>query len=139
MPSPTQSTQADSTMLTAIARRCFWLALLWWILTEAHSDVWALGLLAVAASAATSLRLLPLREGQRIGILALLNFLAYFLWNSVRGGIQVAALALRPRLDLAPTVLELTPALPPGVPRILMLNTLALMPGTVSLGLDNAQ
>jgi multicomponent Na+:H+ antiporter subunit E len=66
-------------------------------------------------------------------------FIAFFLWNSIRGGLQVARLALRPRLDLAPMMLELSLALPPGAARVLMLNTLGLMPGTVGVRMDDAR
>lgn len=113
-------------------------ALIWWALTEGRTDAWALGMVAVAAATAASLRLLP--PGlHRIGGIALLRFLAFFFWNSMRGGFQVAMLALRPRLDVAPVVLELSLALPPGAPRILMLSALGLMPGSVGVRLDNAQ
>lgn len=129
-------------MIRAIALRALSFALLWWVLTEGRTTGWGLGMLAVTAATAASLRLLPPHRRQyrrRIGILALLRFLAFFLWNSVRGGIQVAAMALRPQLDLRPTVLELFLVLPPGAPRILMLNTLGLMPGTIGVDLDDAR
>ncbi len=45
-------------------------------------------------------------------------------------------MALRPRPDLRPEFLELELALPVGSPRVLMLNTLGLMPGTLGVRLD---
>ncbi|PKO84380.1 MAG: cation transporter [Betaproteobacteria bacterium HGW-Betaproteobacteria-11] len=112
-------------------------ALLWWVLAEGRMDGWWVGLCGVAAATWASLRLSPPRAG-RLRAVPLLRFLAFFLWNSVRGGWQVARLALRPRLDLAPTTLDLAVMLPAGGARQLMLNTLSLMPGTVGVGLDDA-
>ncbi|MCK7498394.1 MAG: Na+/H+ antiporter subunit E [Comamonadaceae bacterium] len=48
----------------------------------------------------------------------------------------MAAMALRPRLDLRPTVIELPLGLPPGAARVLMTSVLGLMPGTVGVRLD---
>jgi len=118
-----------------IAQRVALFALLWWILAEGRLDGWLLGGIAVAAAAWASLRLAP--PGKRgVRAVPLLRFLGFFVWNSLRGGAQVAWMALRPRPDLAPALLELELALPPGTPRVLMLNTLGLMPGTLGVRLD---
>lgn len=113
-------------------------ALLWWILAEGRLDAWWLGAGAVAAATWASLRLVP--PGVRsVRVLPLLRFLGFFVWNSLRGGAQVAFMALRPRPDLEPALLEFEVALPPGTPRVLMLNTLGLMPGTLGVNLDAAR
>ncbi len=125
-------------MLRPILQRGLLFALLWWVLAEGSAGSWGLGAVAVALATAISLRLLPPR-GRRIGPIALTRFVAFFLWSSMRSGLQVASLALRPRLDLAPRVLERRLALPPGAPRLLMLNALTLMPGTVGVSLDDAR
>jgi len=125
-------------MMRAILTRSLLFALLWWVLAEGHAANWGLGAVAVVAATAASLRLLP-PGAQRINGVALLRFLGFFLWSSLRSGIQVAALALRPRLDLAPMMLERRLGLPPGAPRLLMLNTLALLPGTLGVSLDEAR
>lgn len=125
-------------MTRAILTRGFSFALLWWVLADGHAASWGLGAVAVVAATAASLRLLP-PGAQRIGAVALLRFLGFFLWSSLRSGIQVAALALRPRLDLAPIMLERRLALPPGAPRLLMLNTLTLLPGTIGVSLEEAR
>lgn len=119
----------------AIAFRVFGFALLWWILAEGRIDTWWLGAVGVAAASWASLQLAP-PGALNVRILPLLNFLAFFVWNSLRGGVQVAFMALRPRPDLAPALLELELGLPPGTPRVLMLNTLGLMPGTLGVRLD---
>jgi multicomponent Na+:H+ antiporter subunit E len=122
----------------AFAFRAAGFALLWWVLAEGRLDGWLLGGVGVAAATWASLRLAP--PGAR-GVRAapLLRFLGFFIWNSLRGGVQVACMALRPRPDLTPALLELELALPPGAARVLMLNTLGLMPGTLGVGLDAAR
>lgn len=125
-------------MTRAILTRGLLFALLWWVLAEGRAGSWGLGAVAVVAATAASLRLLP-PGAQGVSGPALLRFLGFFLWSSLRSGTQVAALALRPRLDLRPIMLERHLALPPGVPRLLMLNTLTLLPGTIGVSLDEAR
>jgi len=125
-------------MTRALLTRGLLFALLWWVLAEGRAASWGLGAVAVGAATAASLWLLP-PGAQRIGGAALLRFLGFFLWSSLRSGLQVAALALRPRLDLRPIMLERRLALPPGAPRLLMLNTLTLLPGTIGVRLDEAR
>jgi len=122
-------------MTKAIIYRCFSFALLWWVLAEGRLDAWWLGAVAVAAATWASLRLAP--PGQRqVSLPGLAGFLAFFLRNSLRGGVQVAFLALRPDPGLRPATLEVSVSLPAGAPRVLMLNTLGLMPGTLGVRLD---
>lgn len=123
-------------MINAVALRGLSFALLWWILAEGRHDGWLLGVVVVFVATWTSITLLP--PGDRhIRFAGLLGFLRFFLWNSIRGGIQVAGMALRGRSALQPGLLELTVALPPGGPRILLVNALSLMPGTVGVELSN--
>ncbi|MBN8473871.1 Na+/H+ antiporter subunit E [Sulfuritalea sp.] len=110
--------------------------LLWWILAEGRLDGWLLGGVAVAAATWTSLKLqppgkLPMR------LAGLVRFLRFFLWNSLRGGFQVAAMALRGRAALRPGIIELRVMLPPGEARILLVNALGLMPGTLGVDLND--
>ncbi|MFZ5474794.1 MAG: Na+/H+ antiporter subunit E, partial [Pseudomonadota bacterium] len=63
-------------------------------------------------------------------------FAGFFLVRSAQGGLQVARLALRPRLRLEPELLTLPTTLPPGPLRILLVNTLNLLPGTVATRID---
>ena len=67
----------------------------------------------------------------------LVGFLRFFLWNSLRGGMQVAGMALRGRAALRPGIIELRVTLPPGGARILLVNALGLMPGTLGVDLDD--
>lgn len=109
-------------------------ALLWWVLAEGRHDGWALGAVAVVLSTGASLALSPPGR-RRIQPGGLFAFLGFFLWSSMRGGAQVAAMALRGPDALQPGLLEIQVRLPPGGPRILLVNALTLMPGTLGVEL----
>lgn len=127
--------QDGETMKQAITRALLF-AMLWWLLVEGRVDGWRMGGLAVMAATWASLVLyLPAPHGLRLG--ALPGFLAFFLFNSVRGGWQVAGMAWRGRQALRPVFLELPLTLPAGAPRILLTYALSLMPGTVGVELFN--
>lgn len=111
-------------------------ALLWWVLVDGRADAWGLGVAAALSATLASLWLLP-TGGRRIGVMPLLRFLHFFLWNSLRGGIQVAVMALRGRAGLQPAIVEIFLSLPPGAPRLLLLNALTLMPGTLGVRLTD--
>lgn len=119
-------------MMRATLQRSLLFALLWWVAVEGRQDAWGFGLVAVVATTVASLALLPPGKN-RISVSGFLGFFGFFLWQSAKGGMQVATIALRGRLDLRPTVIELSLDLPPGFPRILMTGALGLMPGTIGV------
>lgn len=123
-------------MIPAFVLRGLSFAVLWWILAEGRLDGWLLGSVAVVAATWASLRLLP-PATIPFRMIGFLGFLRFFLWNSVRGGIQVAVMALRGRAALQPGWVDLPIALPPGGARILLVNALGLMPGTVGVDMSD--
>lgn len=123
-------------MTRAILLRSLLFALLWWVLVEGRLANWGLGLLAILAAVSASQHLLP-PGSRRISLTGLLGYLAFFASQSLHGGLQVSLLALRGRQALQPAIVEWRLALPPGAPRVLMLNTLGLMPGTVGVELSD--
>lgn len=123
-------------MSQAILLRVAAVALLWWILSEGRHDGWGLGAVAILGAVWTSIRLMP-PGARRIRLAGLPGFLRFFLWNSIRGGAQVAGMALRGRAALQPGMIELAVTLPPDGTRILLVNTLGLMPGTLGVELDD--
>jgi len=123
-------------MIQSIFLRGLPFVVLWWILAEGRLDGWLLGGVAVAAASWASIKLLP-PGNQPIRLAGLIGFLRFFLWNSLRGGMQVAGMALRGRAALQPGIIELPVTLPPGGARILLVNALGLMPGTLSVDLDD--
>jgi len=65
----------------------------------------------------------------------LAGFLPYFLWHSLRGGVDVSRRALSPRISLAPSFLDYPLRLPAGSPRLFLTNVMSMLPGTLSVEL----
>lgn len=122
-------------LLRALLWRAALFALLWWAFTDGRHGSWMVGGVSIVLATAFSLRLLPpvTTYVSRIG---LLRFLLFFFMHSLRGGIQVAWFALRPRLGLQPGFQEVALRLPEGISRVLLANTLSLLPGTLSVELE---
>jgi multicomponent Na+:H+ antiporter subunit E len=109
--------------------------LLWLMAAEGNTSAWPLAVLAIAGATAASLWLLPPKVLPPISPGGLLRFLAWFVHQSLAGGFQVAWLAVQPRLNLRPALIELPLTLPPGLPRLLFTAALSLMPGTLGVRL----
>jgi multicomponent Na+:H+ antiporter subunit E len=126
-------------MSLAAVRATLWrgalFALLWWALTDGRAGSWAVGGVAVAFATAASLRLLP-PVPTYVSRIGLVRFLVFFVHQSLRGGVQVAWFALRPRMALRPGIREIVLRLPEGISRVLLANTMSLLPGTLSVELD---
>ena len=112
-------------MIGSIVRRALLFAGLWWVLAEGRHDGWLLGGVAVMAATWASLRVWPAAP-MTLRFAGLLGFLRFFIVNSLRGGIQVAGMALRGRAALRPALIELTVTLPAGGERVLLVNALGL-------------
>lgn len=108
---------------------------LWWALTGGAASTWVLGVPVVVAAAAASRRLWP-RDTGWWSPLALVRFVAFFLRESIRGGVDVARRAFDPALPLQPALLELRSRLPPGPAEVLLVDVMSLLPGTLSVDLD---
>lgn len=124
--------------LRAVLGRAAFFAILWVVLAGARVDSVVVGSASVVGATLTSLWLSP-PAATRVSPAGVLRFLAFFLVHSVHAGVQVAALALRPRLALQPGLHEITLRLPEGPGRVLLANTLSLLPGTLAVGLDGAR
>lgn len=112
-------------------------SLAWWILAEGNLQAWWFGALAVIAATLASYHLAP---GRRLfAPLAILSFVRFFMWSSLKGGIQVARLALAPQARLKPGIVEFQLQVAPGRPRTIVAGALGLMPGTLGVKLDDAQ
>lgn len=121
--------------IPALVLRAALLAALWWILTGGHAGAWSVGSVVIALALALSLRLQPPRHS-RLSLPGLAGFAAFFLVRSLRAGTQVALMALRPRPDLRPAMLELPLRLPDERERLFLAAVVSLMPGTLCTGLD---
>lgn len=126
-------------MARAILLRGLAYALIWWALSEGRPDSWGVGAVSIGLALFASLRLSPPAPGRDapdrggVSLSGLLGFIGFFVAQSVSGGVQVAARALRPKMDLAPALLEYPLHLPPGPLRVALVYTLNLLPGTISV------
>jgi multicomponent Na+:H+ antiporter subunit E len=64
--------------------------------------------------------------------LRLIEFAGFFLFESFRGGIDVALRSLHPRLPVRPRFFEHDITLPEGQPSTLLISVISLLPGTLS-------
>lgn len=115
-------------------RRLAVCALLWVVLTGGTPDAWAVGSLAVTAAVLVSLALRPPRPAG-LHLSGALRFAPYFFRQTLRGGLDVARRAFSPGMPLNPVLVEHALRLPPGTARIFLLNTVSLLPGTLSADL----
>ena len=60
----------------------------------------------------------------------------FFFRRSLQGGVDVARRAFHPRMPIAPELIDYPLRLPPGLPRVILVNTVSLLPGTLSAELD---
>lgn len=107
------------------------LLLIWAALTDFRPDALVFGLPAVLAGAGLVF-LMPTSPGWRISPRGALGFVWWFALQSVRGAVDVAWRAFAPQMPLRPGFRRHPLALPTGAPRVLFLNTVTLLPGTLS-------
>ena len=119
----------------SILLRAAGFGLLWLMAAEGNTSAWPLAVVAIAGATAASLWLLPPKVLPPISPGGLLRFLVWFVHQSLAGGFQVAWLAVQPRLNLQPALIELPLTLPTGLPRLLFTAALGLMPGTLGVRL----
>jgi multicomponent Na+:H+ antiporter subunit E len=107
-----------------------------WVVAEGDTSAWAF-LLPILAVVATVDAILCSWRPWQIRPLAAVRFATFFLWQSVRGGIDVALRAVHPRLPIAPAmrVFRMRLSAPPA--RVLLANAVSLLPGTLAVGIDD--
>jgi len=115
----------------AATARFLELAVLWIALIRSvqPADL-AVGALAAVMATWVSLRLLPPDAG-RVKLAALAAHLPWFLWQSMRAGIDVARRALSPSMPLRTGIITYRTGLPRGQARNVFATITSLMPGTV--------
>jgi multicomponent Na+:H+ antiporter subunit E len=110
-------------------------AAVWLVLTDAAPGSWLIGAPAVAAAAWASVRLTPCGP-KGVSLAGLARFTVLFVRESVRGGLDVAARTLGPRLRVHPGFSTFDLSLPEGRPRLLMAACVSLLPGTLTAELS---
>jgi multicomponent Na+:H+ antiporter subunit E len=108
-----------------------------WIALNGFRDIW-LGIVAAVFGAflgswLTSGKPHPWRPHR------LLMFTLYFLWESLKGGIDVAWRAMHPALRIDPCFTRHVMRLPEGQPRTLLVSIVSLLPGTLSASTEEDQ
>lgn len=111
---------------------------LWLLLNEGELPSLVVGAPAAIIGVALSQHL-PAPARNRISIKGLFEFISYFLWQALVGGWDVARRALGPRVRVAPGFLGYHLSLPAGLPRAVFLDTLTLLPGTLSADVEGAE
>jgi multicomponent Na+:H+ antiporter subunit E len=114
---------------------CVLLVLLWGGMVDWDAGSWVIGAPCILLALYVSWRLRPLQPA-RLSLWRLPRFAAWFLWHSLRGGLDVARRALYPRMPLNPGFIRYRLALPEGAPRVFLVNCLSLLPGTLSACLE---
>jgi multicomponent Na+:H+ antiporter subunit E len=124
------------TRLKAVGWRIALFTTLWWVLAGHSPTGWAVGAVGILSATWVSMMLrspslMPFK------LFAWLRFVPFFLWNSIRGGIDVALRVLRLQVPLHPSMVDYPMKLPTGPARVLFVNTVSLLPGTLSVRLEN--
>jgi multicomponent Na+:H+ antiporter subunit E len=111
------------------------LAGVWWLLNPGDHASWLVGGPSVVLGAVLA-ALLPRPAASRLSVFGAIRFAGFFLWQSVRGAVDVARRALDPRLPIDPGFRRLEIDLPPGPPMTLFANAVTLLPGTLTAEID---
>ena len=107
-------------------------SLLWWVLTAGAVESWWVGAPVVLIATLVSVALVPAVSWSPAGVA---NFVPFFVWHSLRGGVDVAWRTFHPRMPIQPGLIEYPLRLPPGLSRVIMVNTVSLLPGSLSVEL----
>lgn len=118
---------------SAIVSRSLLFSIMWWALTDGAVGSWWIGAPAVVCAVIVSVVLLP---SSGIVWLEVMGFVPFFLWHSLKGGVDVAWRAFHPRMPITPELIEYPLRLPNGLPQVMLVNTVSLLPGTLSADLD---
>jgi multicomponent Na+:H+ antiporter subunit E len=105
---------------------------IWWVLIEGDPTGLVFGAAIVVPVSILSCRFYP-PSGYRLHLPGTLAFARYFIVRSAVAGVDVARRLLAPTVKVNPGYLTVSTCLPAGSPRWLLANTLSLMPGTLSV------
>ncbi len=110
-------------------------AILWLILTKGEIGSWVVGIIAVpiATWCALSVSVSSNKNtGQSVSVMAVFRFIPYFFWQSLRGGVTCALLAIHPNKRAQTGFIQYKTRLPAGNARLFFVHLISLLPGTVS-------
>ncbi|MFG9450978.1 Na+/H+ antiporter subunit E [Pseudomonas aeruginosa] len=114
------------------------LALLWFVLAGGDAASWIVGVPAVAAALLLARRVGAPPPAWRLDPAGALRFAAFFVRESMRGGIDVAGRVSARRPRVAPGLVHYRWRLPAGSPgRALFVLCASLLPGTLVAAADD--
>jgi multicomponent Na+:H+ antiporter subunit E len=119
---------------SAALARAIGFALVWMILVGPDIASWIIGVPFVIAATLASLKLSEPRH-QTLSLASLAGFVPYFLRESLRGGLDVAARVMLPRLRVHPGNQTYRVGLQSPQARLVFIDTISLLPGTLSADL----
>ncbi len=131
---PTASRRPARLLIDTILRGTAF-ALFWAILNRGASDSWILGAPLVVVATALSLLIVPAAQ-HRIAPLGVLRYVLYFLQQTFLSSIDVAMRVFRRDIPIHPGVIRYETRLPAENMRVIMANTCSLLPGTLSVGIE---
>ena len=108
------------------------LGIIWWSLASGLPRALPVGVVVVALALWARRTIRPAAPRYRWHLPGALRFLPFFLWQSVRGGVDTALRALRPSLPLHPDLFAYPSRLPEGAPLVFFARTMSLLPGTLA-------
>ncbi|MFZ5761073.1 MAG: Na+/H+ antiporter subunit E [Thermodesulfobacteriota bacterium] len=105
--------------------------LFWYVLAGAEPRSWVVGLPVALCAVRVSLWLRP-AVPCRLRPAGLLLFIPFFLTLSLLGAFDVMRRVIDPRLPMKPGLVIYHSKLPVGPARVLLINCISLLPGTIS-------
>jgi multicomponent Na+:H+ antiporter subunit E len=107
----------------------------WYTLSGGAPNSWFIGGPVIVIVAAAVGRWRP-EPAHSVQWLAVPPFVAFFLSRSLVAGVDVARRTLSPVMPLSPSVVMYHTRLPAGAPRVLLAGTISLLPGSLSVSMN---
>jgi len=130
------STRYPIATMSGILVRLAVFAGLWELIAQGSADAWLIGLPAVAVATLASVRLSG-RALRRFSPAGLVAFLVLFVRESFAGGLDVARRTLGKQLCIQPGFRRFRLHLRDPAARVLLVNCISLLPGTLAADLDD--
>ncbi len=103
----------------------------WWCLTSGDTSSWLVGFPIIVLTAMLQSGLMRGYK-YRYSVRSILKYLPYFARHTLIGGLDVAYRAFAPHLPIDPGFVNYKLRLPPGPWRVFFVNSISLLPGTLS-------
>ena len=118
-------------------RRLIIFSLVWLVLCAGNLASLVVGVPVIVLAVWLSQHLERTEGGARLSVRRLPEFVVLFIWESIRGGVDVAARAFQcpPRLPCG--WLGFRTSLPSGPPRVFFVTLISLFPGSLSVELED--